>query len=94
VSPYVTGAGDDAGRLLVAYWYREKQAARIGLARGDARGNRLRLSGSIELPEHLGGGFTGPTLSSQVGMGVFGRGGYATIAVYGGLKMRVAILGS
>ena len=68
--------------------------ADVGLARGDARGNRLRLASSIELPEHLGGGFTGPQLSSSVGMGVFGPRGYAMVAVYGGLKMRVAILAS
>lgn len=89
----VTGVAVDGGHLLVAYWYNDKNGAtHVALARGDARGAKLRLVSSIDLPTHLGSIVNGPELSSIIGMGVFGPRGYATVAVYGGIKMRVAIL--
>lgn len=90
----VTAAGDDKGRLLVVYWYNDRSNVTwTALARGDARGSRLTRTSAIELPQRLRG-FTGPELGSSLGLGVFGPGGFATVAVYGGLTMRVAILAS
>jgi hypothetical protein len=88
---------DSAGRLMAAYWYKQGNAVRIGLARGNARGSSLRQVSSIEQPQTLPNVHRGehPSLGTRIGVGAFGPQGYAIFAgytTYYTVTMRAAIL--
>ena len=79
----------DGTHLVVAYWFRDaKNAVYVGVARGDAKGRRLRAVSSIEQPQALGSA----TIYTRVVVGTFGRGGFAAVSAYENNVVRVAIL--
>ena len=79
----------DGTHLVVAYWFRDaKNAVYVGVARGDAKGRRLRAVSSIEQPQALGSA----TIYTRVVVGTFGRGGFAAVSAYENNAVRVAIL--
>jgi hypothetical protein len=78
------------GHLLVAYWSDPNELElTVGVARGDARGRRLKPVRSVVEPRRLGGA----TLSSMP-FGAFGADGFAAVAVYSGSRtvVRAAVL--
>jgi hypothetical protein len=58
------------------------------LAAGDARGNRLRPVSSVPWPQSL----AGRPVGTRIGVGLFGPGGFVTLASYGSSGVRVAVL--
>ena len=80
---------EDGTHLVVAYWFKDaKNAVYVGVARGDAKGRRLRAVSSIAQPQALGSA----TIYTRVVVGTFGRGGFAAVSAYENNAVRVAIL--
>jgi hypothetical protein len=91
----VIAASYDAGALVVAYWGDSTpEGTRIAVARGDARGAKLRLVSSIAEPSSLGTR-THWTPLQQGEKGALGADGFAAEAIYDKGRrgyVRVAVL--
>jgi hypothetical protein len=79
----VVAARPGPGRLDLAFNFtpRASDGRALGVGRGDARGARVRLAGSIAVPQTLGPFERGIQLTLEP-MGSFGPGGFVASAVW------------
>jgi hypothetical protein len=70
-------------------WGRTEQTREVAVGRGDARGRRVRVTSSIEVPSSLGSFERGLLLTIEPRVGAFGPSGFVTTALYEGRGKQV-----